>query len=574
MRHSFGLNIGIHDSSVCYLEKKDGKLEPLILLSERITRVKHQGLFPFQALKRLHFRLKDQWAAIKKESISTNCFGTRARTLEEKYAQSTPEYRTLMETLQLQDFSSLYNERIDFQTHHLCHAFSSLFQCPFETALIVVSDGVGNSEADFPSSHDEYHFTKGAGEESKEYLTIYELKGGQVRPLEKFWASPYKTSARKLNCSDGLGTLFEAASQLIFGNWNFAGKIMGLAAYGKASSISNQEEYIQSLDQLTTKWDKESLDDSDSEVFQLAADISATVQKHFEERMVTLLQKAKARYPEHTNLILSGGCALNCLLNDRILKEKLFSRVFVPAFPNDEGISLGAALLNLKASGDYEFKSTPWDELSAAWGDSESAPEMNHQFVASSFADCEVSFHEDIEYVAARLIAGNEIIAWVQGRSEVGPRALGNRSILASPLIKGLKLHLNRNIKFREHFRPYGASVLQDFAHKYFEVPEDYQSPFMTFAPLARKEKAAILGDLVHVDGSCRIQTVMQGQNESFFRLLYAFHELTGVPVLLNTSLNVMGQPILESLSDARLFMDKSEIKFMVYGKFLIKKKI
>jgi carbamoyltransferase len=172
----------------------------------------------------------------------------------------------------------------------------------------------------------------------------------------------------------------------------------------------------------------------------------------------------------------------------------------------------------------------------------------------------------------ANLLHDGHIIAWIQGRSECGPRALGNRSILASPLKSDLKNFLNQHIKFREEFRPYGCTVTWERAHEFFATEKGFENPFMSFAVGVREECREKLRDVSHVDGTSRMQTLHPHQNEKFHSLLTKMGELSGLPVLLNTSLNVMNEPIVETLDDAKRFFEQSKVEVMVFGDHLIKK--
>jgi carbamoyltransferase len=164
-------------------------------------------------------------------------------------------------------------------------------------------------------------------------------------------------------------------------------------------------------------------------------------------------------------------------------------------------------------------------------------------------------------------------VAWFQGRSESGPRALGNRSILARPDVTGLKDKLNKSIKFRESFRPYGCSVIQEKAHLYFDIDQNFNNPYMSFAIKVREEHKELLKEVSHIDGTSRMQTVKIGQNEKFYRLLERFGEKSGLPCLLNTSLNVMDEPIVETIQDVRRFMENTPTDYLVINDFLIKRK-
>ena len=208
----------------------------------------------------------------------------------------------------------------------------------------------------------------------------------------------------------------------------------------------------------------------------------------------------------------------------------------------------------------------------AYFGPVESIPKKEEIEKVFSDSNYEIKHHNNIAEVAANLLNDEKIIAWFQGRSESGPRALGNRSILVRPDRKGIKDFLNANIKFRESFRPYGCSVLFEEAHRYFEVNQNFNNPYMSYAIKVRSNFKELLKDVSHVDGTSRMQTVRPGQNQLFYNLLKEFGKLSGLYCLLNTSLNVMDEPILETVEDAKRFLDNSEVDYLIIDQFCIKR--
>lgn len=566
-----GVNTGGHDSSVCHLQVENKKIREVnIYLSERITKVKHQGLFPYHALKQLKREHINLLTTIRPDHIATNSFKFHPYALEESWGS---QHKDLVELHGYEKASMLFNPGLSFITHHLCHAYSSLYQCPFDKALVVVSDGTGNQTQNFPADHIERNLLS-KDPESFEYLSLYLLSDGKLIPLEKFFMKYSSTASDKIQVSPGLGVLFETAGRLIFDDWTTAGKVMGLSAYGEAQKINEPVSYFQNQvsKPLTHYKNKKDFDSQPEDDFKLKADLAASVQEYFEETMIDLLKKYRGLHPDIHNLVLVGGCALNCLLNARIIKENLYHNVFVPPFPNDEGVALGAALALASLQGEFEFTKTDYSQLTAALGSKEHDTFKNQDKVEEYFAKYYVSKPDNLAEIIAKKIHDGEIIAWLQGRSEVGPRALGHRSILARPDFPNMKQILNDTVKYREAFRPYGATVLQENVSLYFDVEKDYQSPFMTFCPQVRASWKDKLESVTHVDGTCRIQTLMREQNPLYYDLIKKFEEISGFAVVLNTSLNIMGQPILESIEDALKFFESSSIKTMVYGDFVITK--
>ncbi len=568
-----GLNIGPHDSSAAFLKLENEKIvDASIYLSERIVRKKHAGLFPLAALK--CFKNEDlvAWENINDDHCAVNSFNNSPQKLEQLILQTNPSYADLIELNQLQKASTLYNKRIQFITHHQAHAYSALAFCPFSSGILLVSDGIGNRRDSFPADHPEFSFAAGPGEEV-ECLSAYLFTGNELRPLFKKWIN--LSNQTELIEGSGLGTLFEKVSTKLFGHWNNAGKVMGLSAYGIPSETDDLFTFREKLSLLNFEpgISKTSFDLLSPDKFSEAADLAASTQKYFESTMMRILNDLKKEFPTEENLVLVGGCALNCLLNDRILRDKLFQNVFVPAFPNDEGIGLGAAAALAKNKGAWTWAPTPFKDLTAAMGPLKNDTANKQIEVPSKFEDYQVLKPPFLEVEVAKLLVQGEVVAWIQGRSEVGPRALGNRSILVRPDRAGVKEYLNEAIKFREKFRPYGATILHEEAHHFFDIPHGYQSPFMTFSPRVRESKADLIPGVIHQDGTCRIQTLMREQNPRFHTLLSEFHRQSKIPVLLNTSLNIMGQPIVETIEDALLFFQQSNIEILVYGDYLITKR-
>jgi carbamoyltransferase len=571
MTDYLGLNTGGHDSSVAYLKVEGGNVaEVVIHLSERALKIKHQGGFPFRALEALKKWLGKTWDEIPYDNIAINSYGKHPRILEDELSIHE---RVIIESRGLTKVTYQSNENLSFVTHHLAHAFSSLFQCPYKKALIIVSDGAGNKARDFDQDHSEVKLGQ-VDPDLIEHLTVYEMEDGKLTPILKKYMFCSPTSDLVIQSSAGLGKIFEETSKKIFGSWTQVGKVMGLSAYGKPEKISNPDDLIQILASQTflKVEDKASFDNQPSDEFSKKANLASTVQTYFEDQMVELLKTLKSNYPAHENLILVGGCALNCLLNSRIIRDQIYSNVFIPPFPNDEGISIGAAIALAYDRNDLKFKPIRFQEMTACLGPVDFSTQRNQHRVSEIFKAYKVHCPENLPSFVAQILEQGEIIAWMQGRSEVGPRSLGARSLLVRPDLKGVKKLLNETVKFRENFRPYGATIIHDRVQDFYEVPEGFESPFMTFSPLMRREYATQLSGIVHQDGTSRIQTLHSDQNPAFYSLLKEFEALTGLPILLNTSLNIMGQPILETIEDALLFFQSSPIKNLVYGDFVVMK--
>lgn len=266
------------------------------------------------------------------------------------------------------------------------------------------------------------------------------------------------------------------------------------------------------------------------------------------------------------NLCLAGGVAYNCVANSQVLGRSGFEDVFIQPAAGDNGAALGAALWAHHAV--HGAARIPWS-FQAALG-----PRYGEEEIHRCLRDNGLSFlvldEEELCRRTAQLIQQDLIVGWFQGRMEFGPRALGWRSILANPCSPQMRDVLNARVKFREDFRPFAPAVPEERAAEYFEL--DRPSPFMLLAPRVRADQAGRIPSVTHVNGTARVQTVSREQNPLFHRLLGCFGELTGVPVLINTSFNIRGEPIVCSPQDAvRCFLG-TDIDFLAIGAFLVSK--
>ena len=291
--------------------------------------------------------------------------------------------------------------------------------------------------------------------------------------------------------------------------------------------------------------------------------IACALQNRLEEIILDQLKKCKEKF-NLKKLCFAGGIALNCSLNGKILQSGLFDEIFVPPASGDNGTAIGACYLSSKLhSPDLEFN------------------RLDNYYKGSSFSNEEIKtaleFHNVkfsepknfSKYVAIKL-KEQKIIGWFQEGAEFGPRALGNRSILTAPFPKEMKDILNSRVKFRETFRPFAPSILSEFTSDYFEIKQS--SPHMLIAVNVKPEKICEIPAVVHVDNSARVQTVNKTDNPTFRKLIESFYEETECPVLLNTSFNVKGQPIVNSPDDAIKCFLSTNIDILAIGNFIASK--
>ncbi|MGY4298622.1 putative NodU family carbamoyl transferase [Bradyrhizobium sp. i1.4.4] len=270
-------------------------------------------------------------------------------------------------------------------------------------------------------------------------------------------------------------------------------------------------------------------------------------------------------------LCLAGGVAHNCTLNGKLLYSGLFEDIFVQPAAHDAGCALGAALMVSNEAG----QPAPRERLQAVyWGPDVGSDDSIEQELKRWAGHLEMERTADVATRAAEWIADGAVIGWVQGRSEFGPRALGNRSILADPRPVANKERINAMVKKRESYRPFAPSVLEEDAGAFFELPDGRaEYPFMNFVVRVRESKRALLGAITHIDGTARLQTVSRTNNAAYWELINAFKSRTGVPILLNTSFNNNAEPIIDSVADAITAFLSTELDGLVVGSFLVKKR-
>jgi carbamoyltransferase len=547
-----GLGKTKHNSSVCILETNGNEeFECEIYLTERLSRSKNSGGWPYLALRKILPKID-----ISKIHIAENRDMQTPLQVEEIENIHFPFFDFLQKN-KLDTFSSKFNNKIKYFTHHLAHAHAALAMSPFDKSIIVVMDGAGSSEGEFFEECSVY--LQNDSKLCQASLRNVAFRRGENNP--------------ELFFGDRPGAFFEKISEYVFNDSNSAGKVMGLATFGSSRFVENIVEYQDKLnwDKKYSGGDKEHWEKSEcmKDFIQLSAD----TQGYLETEYLNILTNLRHKFPDYENLILTGGCALNCTNNAKILESKLFKMIYVPPFPGDECVGFGIAHSLMLEKFPNNWKKRPFSFQNAYLGPILSIPTNEKIIETFDKEKFKLTYHDNIESEAAHCLNNGEIIAWFQGRSESGPRALGNRSILVRPDRLGVKNYLNNHIKFREMFRPYGSSVLHEYSQLYFECEKGFNNPFMSFAVKVKKEWQERLKEITHVDETSRMQTVEKTQNEKFYTLIKFFGELSGIYCLLNTSLNIMGEPIVETVEDAKNFMHLVPVDAMVIGNYIVRKK-
>ena len=269
------------------------------------------------------------------------------------------------------------------------------------------------------------------------------------------------------------------------------------------------------------------------------------------------------------NLVLCGGCALNSSYNGQILERTPFQHLYVPSAPADDGNAIGAALLARADDGGHKNRSNSFAFQTPYLGSSADRDRLERLVERGKLPNLR-HLPEKIYEETAKLLAGGKLVGWMQGRAEFGPRSLGNRSLLAAPYPAGMKDKINAAVKFRESFRPFAPSILHEFGHQYFENYRE--SPYMERTLKFRPHVIDRVPAVVHVNQTGRLQTVKREWNPRFYALIEAFYELVGIPLLLNTSFNIMGKPIVHSIEDAIGMFYTTGMDVLVIEDYLIVK--
>ncbi|MGE5307975.1 MAG: carbamoyltransferase [Deltaproteobacteria bacterium] len=433
--------------------------------------------------------------------------------------------------------------------HHLAHAYGAYACSGFRDAVVIVSDGVGSPFKDI--FRGEKSVTRHRPSGDNEYFSVYRCSPKGVHLLEKHFCRTWCGWDRSgIFGFQSLGGMFSFASYLIFGELMEAGKVMGLAGYGDALSRSDafvhygprrfvySRPRFRSLRAGSAGWPVRK---------DAAVRLASSVQKTFESVIIDVVRHVY-QMGGSNNLVMCGGTALNCVANELICARSPFKRHFFMPASDDSGVALGAAYWGICNRRRGSMRISPGIAIrDDSCGRRYSRKECERAVIRFPF----ILKDDPSVGRAARCLYKGQVIGWFEGGSELGPRALGHRSILCDPRSRTIKRRLDTQIKFREPFRPYGASVLEEEAAEWFESPACAESPFMLRAVPVRKGKSALIPAVVHVDGTCRIQTVSEKNNPCFYRLIKGFHALTGVPMVLNTSFNVAGDPLVETPEDA-----------------------
>lgn len=552
-----------HDTSAAIVV--DGKI---IAASseERFNREKHSRKFPYQAIK---FCLEK--AKVKDineiEGISIGFdylqlafnldflgfFKYFPHYTKEAFTNGKYQIMKVVDTRKILRNELGYRGKINFLDHHDSHTAAVYYPSCFDNAAILTVDGRGELAS----------------------TRIYKAVDGKFEKLTQ------------MNYPNSLGAFYSCITEYLGFNENVdEGKIMGLAPYGKDKLINKMRKvlsakngsYQLNLDYFDFhKFPEKNVSDEFVKLFgkprqkgstitQRHKDVARATQAVLEEAMLELA-KATRDLTGQKNLCLTGGVALNSVANGIIIRSKLFENVYIYPAAGDDGVSVGAALYSYYSLGGKRLKTEK--NKSPYLGYKSNSREIlkaikknNLDYIKSN------NIYKDV----AKLLAKNKCVGWYQDKAEFGPRALGNRSILIDPRKATNKDLVNSKIKFRESFRPFAPSALEEYAKKYFET-NGVKSPYMILAFDVKKNKRRIIPAVTHVDGTARVQTVNKKQNLKYWKLINEFYKLSKVPVVLNTSFNRMGEPIVNTPEEAIACFQGSGLDAVVLGDYLILKK-
>ena len=595
MSRILGISAFYHDSAACLLI--NGKIIAAAQ-EERFTRKKHDANYPYNSID---FVLK--YAGIKLSEVDQIVFFEKPflkfeRLLETYVAFAPKGFKSFSKSMpiwlkdKLFQKNMLFNElkrhdsnfcdynKIYFSEHHLSHAASAFFPSPFKDALVLTADGVGEwatttvaiGNGNKLEIKKEIHFPHSLGliYSAFTYYTGFKVNSGEYKLMG---LAPYGNPIYEDLIKNHLIDIKDDGSFHL--NQSYFDYATGLQMTNrKFNDLFGQKERDPKYDKIT----------------KFHMDIAASIQKVTEEVMIKLTKSLKNEF-KIENLCLAGGVALNCVANGKILKEKIFDKIWVQPAAGDAGCSLGAALAMWHIEMNKPRKINIDDDMQGSYLGPEYSQEKIEEQLDLVGAKYKILSDDDLINQTATDLSQDNIVGWFQGRMEFGPRALGARSILADPRSENMQKNLNLKIKFRESFRPFAPSVLKEDLSEWFEI--DVESPYMLMVSNINKNKRLKMTEdhnnligidrlnlkrseipaVTHVDFSARIQTVKKETNLKYYRLINKFKEITKCPLLVNTSFNVRGEPIVNTPLDAYNCFIGTNLDKLVIGNCYLDKK-
>lgn len=550
---SLGINLG-HDRGVAIV--KDGILIGAIA-QERIDRIKHSPSIevPYEAINELLKYLNILFDEIRYIGISSTAVDSK--NLINFYADKLKEYY------------NCDNFELVAVPHHLSHALAAYHTSNFNNAVILVADGGGETLGSMEESESIF-----IAEEMKIYTAEQRLQCGYMHPMSRPHNYLYPFINRELVTEPvSIGKKYEQITQLIGFGKNGEGKTMGLAAYGKdivekpviaAKNLNFELKFGDMITEIEAKTISEN-----KSYFQYikenSANIAFSMQKYAENQVLEIIKYIKVKY-HAKNICLAGGLFLNCPINHRILEEISDITLHICPATGDDGQAIGNAFAAFKRFNlPIKNSCSVLPYLGISYTDEQITKALKKKNLKFDFLS-----DEQLSIAIAKEIYNNKIVAVCFGRSEVGPRALCHRSILANPCWEGMKDYLNERVKHRERFRPFAPVVKADYQYKIFDLKQD--SPYMLFSAKVKDEYRSVIPSVTHVDGSARIQAVSRQNNKLMYSILDEFEKISGVPVILNTSFNDNGEPIVETPEDAIKTFLLTNIDVLILNNYIVYK--
>ena len=540
-----------HDAAAVLAE--DGRIIAAIE-EERLTRIKHTSKGAVNAIR---FCLDARSATLDDvdELVYYGAEDSCNRWMRNVFygardTEPVTTFRQLIHDLIRNGIGERFDDRkLRFVDHHLAHAISAYSHSGFSESLVVTIDGAGDGLCGS--------------------VTLW--RGAQYQLLATY------ADAKSL------GILYDRVIPMIGFGFTEEYKVMGLAPYGDPArfrrhfeslvTLLPEGDYVLHWHRIESLYDLAPVRKKGDPILQEHMDIAASLQEVVERVVFHLLTWFRVT-TGMTSLCLAGGVAHNSTLNGRILYSGMFREVFVQPASHDAGCAIGAALFPFLVPRTTEpaFRVNSVAPIeSVYWGTSIGTTDEIGAALTQWNALVDVQHESQVARRAATLLADGEVIGWVQGRSEFGPRALGNRSILADPRPASHKELINTMVKKREGYRPFAPAVLEECAAEYFELPTGVaSSPFMSFTLRVKPEARQLLGATTHVDHTARTQTVSRSANPAFWELIDEFRQLTGVAVLLNTSFNNNAEPIVDSVDDAVCCFLTTGLNHLVVGEYVV----
>ena len=593
MKFILGISAFYHDSAACIL--KDGKIIAAAQ-EERFTRKKHDASYPKNAINfvlnyaNLNLSEVDQIVFFEKPflkferlletyvAFAPKGFVSFSKAMPLWIKEKLFQKNLLFNKLKEHDKNYKSDENIFFSDHHLSHAASAFFPSPFEEAVVLTADGVGEWAT-----------------------TTVAIGKGNDLDIKK-----------EIHFPHSLGLLYSAFTYYTGFKVNSGEyKLMGLAPYGKPIYEDKIKELIDIKEDGTFRLDQKYFnyatgltmtndnfnnlfgqkprDPNKEKLTQFHMDLASSIQKVTEEIMIKLTKAIRNEY-NIKNLCLAGGVALNCVANGKILKEKIFDNIWVQPAAGDAGGSLGAALALWYIDQGNKRIINPEDDMAGSYLGPEFSQDRIEEELKLIGAHYDVLNYENLIDKTSDYLSKEKAIGWFQGRMEFGPRALGGRSILGDPRSDKMQKNLNLKVKYRESFRPFAPSILKEDLSNWFDMNVD--SPYMLLVADINSDKQIQMSDeqkklfgidklnikrseipaVTHVDYSARIQTVDKKNNKPYYDLISKFKEKTGCPILVNTSFNVRGEPIVNTPKDAFNCFMGTELDYLVIGNCILDK--